>query len=99
MTKGFRLMRSDEKWLRRAGPIVAIGVLLTGCAAGGYNAGSVRRHLVDAGVSPKAADCVVLHLGPLIGDERLSTHDKANSAEIAAVRKLLQTCDVKVSAR
>jgi hypothetical protein len=88
-------MRSDEKRLRRAAPIVAIGLLLTGCAAGGYDASAVRRHLVGAGVEPKAADCVVLHLGPLIGDERLGVHTEATSSEIAAMRKLLKTCHVR----
>ncbi len=46
-------VRSDEKRLRRAALIVAIGALLTGCAAGGYDAGAARRHLVDAGVGPE----------------------------------------------
>jgi hypothetical protein len=91
-------MRSDEKWFRRAAPIVAIGLVLTGCAAGGYDATAVRRHLVGAGVDPEAADCVVLHLGPVIGDERLGVHTEATSAEIAAMRKLLKTCHVRARA-
>jgi hypothetical protein len=96
---GFWAMRSDDRRLRRAGLIVAIGLLLTGCAAGGYDAGSVHRHLVGAGVSPEAADCVVLHLGPLIGDERLGAHAVPSSPEIAAVRELLQTCHVRRTSR
>jgi hypothetical protein len=88
-------MRSDEKRFRRAASIVAIGLVLTGCAAGGYNASAVRRHLVGAGVDPKAADCVVLHLGPVIGDERLGAHTAVDSDEIAAMRKLLKTCHVR----
>jgi hypothetical protein len=96
---GFWVMRSDEKRFRRAGLIVAIGALLTGCAAGGYNAGSVRSHLVDAGVSPKAADCVVLRMGPVFGDERLGAHTEVNDSEVAAMRKLLRRCGVNVDAR
>ena len=92
-------MRSDEKRFRRAGLIVAIGALLTGCATGGYDAGSVRRHLVDAGVSAKDADCVVLRMGPRFGDERLGSHTEVTSGEIAAMRKLLRGCDVRVAAR
>ncbi len=95
---GFWATRSDKSRLR-AGLIVAIGILLSGCAAGGYNSGSVRRHLVGAGVSPKAADCVVLHLGPRIGEERLGAHTEATGAEIAAMRELLQTCGVKPASR
>jgi hypothetical protein len=91
---GLWMMRSEEKWFRRAGSIVAIGLLLTGCAAGGYHAGSVRRHLIDAGVSPKAADCVVLHMGPRFGDERLGAHTEATNLEIEAMRALLKTCGV-----
>ena len=92
-------MRSEMKRFRRAGLIVAIGALLTGCAASGYDAGAVRRHLVDAGVSPKAADCVVLHMGPRFGDERLGAHTEATSSERKAMRDLLETCDASVEAR
>ncbi len=92
-------MRSGEKPFRRAGLIVAIGALLTGCAASGYNANSVRRHLVAAGVSPKVADCVVLHMGPRFGDVRLGSHDAVKSGELKAMRALLETCGVRVSTR
>jgi hypothetical protein len=92
---GIGEMRSGGKRLRRAGLIVAIGALLTGCAAGGYNASSVRSHLVDAGLSAKAADCVVRHMGPLFGDVRLGAHDEAKSGEVAAMRKLLRSCGVR----
>jgi hypothetical protein len=84
-------VRSDEKRLRRAALIVAIGALLTGCAAGGYDAGAARRHLVDAGVPPAAADCVVLGMGRF-GDERLGLHTEASSDERQAMRELLETC-------
>jgi len=91
-------MRSDGK-LRRAGLIVVIGMLLSACAASGYDAGGVRRHLVDAGVSPRAADCVVLRMGPVFGDERLGAHTEVNDSEVAAMRKLLRRCGVNVDAR
>jgi hypothetical protein len=91
-------MRSDSKRLRRAGLIVAIGALCAACAAGGYDAGAVRRHLIDAGVSPAAADCVVLHMGPRFGEERLGARADPSAAEIAAERALMRTCGVKLSA-
>jgi hypothetical protein len=89
-------VRSDEKRVRRAALIVAIGALLAGCAVGGYNADAARRHLVEAGLSEKAADCVVLGLGPRFGDERLDSHDEASSAERKAMRELLESCNARV---
>jgi hypothetical protein len=86
-------VRSDEQRFRRAAVIVAIGALLAGCAAGGYDTGATRRHLIDAGVSPEAADCVVLHMGPRFGDERLGAHIDASSREREAMRELLETCN------
>ena len=90
-------MRSDSKRFGRAGLIVAIGALCAACAAGGYDAGAVRRHLVDAGLSPKAADCVVLHMGPRFGEDRLSARADPTAAELAAERALLRTCGVKLA--
>ena len=92
-------MRSDAKGFRRAVLIVAISALCAACAASGYDAGAVRRHLVEAGVSPEAADCVVLHMGPRIGDERLGARADPTAAEIAAERALMRTCGVKLPAR
>jgi len=77
---------------RRAALIVAIGALCAACTAGGYDASSVRRHLVGAGVSPAAADCVVLHMGPRFGDDRLGQRQPPTAAELAAMRALLRTC-------
>jgi hypothetical protein len=96
--KGDPRVRSDEQRFRRAALIVAIGALLTGCAAGGYDAGAARRHLVDAGVSTKAADCVVLGMGPRFGDQRLGAHTEATSGERKAMRELLEACDARVGA-
>jgi hypothetical protein len=92
-------MRSDLKRFRRAGLIVVIGALCAGCAASGYDAGALRRHLLDAGVSPAAADCVVLHMGPRFGVERLGARANPSAAEFAAVRALMRTCGVKLNAR
>ena len=89
-------MRSDQQRFRRAAVIVAIGALLTGCAAGGYDTGATRRHLVDAGVSPEAADCVVLHMGPRFGDDRLGARIEPDSDEREEMRELLQTCNARV---
>ena len=91
-------MRSDSKRLRRAGLIVAISALCAACAAGGYDAGAVRRHLVEAGLSPEAADCVVLRMGPRFGDERLAARADPTAAEIAAERALMRSCGVKLAA-
>ena len=95
----FLRMRSDEQRFRRAALIVAIGALLTGCAAGSYNADATRSHLVDAGISQKAADCVVLGMVPRFGEERLGAHTEATSAERKAMRELLASCDATVAAR
>jgi hypothetical protein len=91
------VLRSDKRF-RRAGLIVAIGALCSACAAGGYDAGAVRRHLVKAGLSQEAADCVVLHMGPRFGDERLGARADPTAAEIAAERALMRTCGVKLPA-
>ena len=92
-------MRSDPIRFRRAALIVAIGALLAGCAAGGYDADAVRRHLVEAGLSENAADCVVLGMGPRFGDRRLGAHTDATSGERKAMRDLLDSCDAQAEAR
>jgi len=91
--------RSNTTRWSRAAAIVVIAAVLPACAAGGYNAGALRRHLVDAGVSPAAADCVVLHMGPRFGDERLSARTDPTAAEFRAERALLRTCGVRLGAR
>ena len=92
-------MRSDEKRFRRAALIVVIGASLAGCAVSGYDADTTRRHLVGAGISEKAADCVVLAMGPRFGDKRLASHVEVTSSELAAMRKLLETCNARVETR
>jgi hypothetical protein len=58
----------------------------------GYNAGSLQRHLVSAGVSPKAAACVVGRMGPRFGTNRLSARARPDPAELAAERALFKAC-------
>jgi len=90
---GFWVMGPVQRF-RRAAPIVAIAALCAACAASGYDAGSVRRHLVAAGVSPAAADCVVLHMGPRFGEARLGARAAPSAKELAAERALLRACGV-----
>ena len=88
-------MRSET--FRRAALIVAIAALCAACALSGYDAGAVRRHLIDAGLSPAAADCVVLHMGPRFGDDRLGARATPSAAELAAERALMRACGVKLA--
>jgi hypothetical protein len=94
---GFWAMGPVQRF-RRAALIVAIGALCAACAAGGYSAGSTRRHLMQAGLSASQADCVVLHMGPRFGDDRLNQRVQPTPKELAAMRALLRTCGVKLPA-
>jgi hypothetical protein len=82
---------------RRAALIVVIGALCAACAAGGYDTGAVRRHLVKAGLTPSQADCVVLHMGPRFGDQRLGARSAPSAAELKAERALMRACGVKLA--
>ena len=83
----------------RAGLIVLIAALSTGCSVGGYNAGSLHSRLVRAGLEPAQATCVIDAMVFRFGDARLNAHADAIAAEIAAERTLLRKCGVGVSSR
>ena len=72
--------------------IVLIAVLSSACAAGGYNADSLHKRLVHAGLRPAQATCVIDAMVKKFGDEQLNTHTAPIAAEIVAERKLLRTC-------
>ena len=75
--------------------IVLIAASATGCAAPGYDAGALERHLESTGVSRSAAQCVVRRMADL-GEQRLGAHAEPIAKEVAAERKILRECKVKV---
>ena len=78
--------------------IVLSASLASGCAVSGYDAGALQRHLVGAGISPKAAACVVGRMGPRFGADRLSTRARPDPAELKAERALLSACGATTTA-
>jgi hypothetical protein len=74
--------------------IVLIAALSSGCAAGGYNRGSLHRRLVRAGLRPAQATCVIDKMVHGFGDTRLNARADPISAEINAERALLRKCGV-----
>jgi len=81
----------------RAAMIVLSALLASGCAAHGYSAGAAQRHLVSAGISPKAAACVVKRMGPLFGADRLNTRARPDPDELEAEQALLKACGVTLT--
>jgi hypothetical protein len=81
----------------RAGLIVLSASLVAGCAATGYNAGAAQRHLVSAGLSRKAAACVIGHMGPSFGADRLNARERPDPDEFKAERAILKACGVKAA--
>ena len=78
----------------RAVVIVLIGALSSGCAAGGYNTGSLHRRLVRAGLRPAQATCVIDKMVHGFADVRLNAHATPDADEITAERALLRSCGV-----
>ena len=74
--------------------IVLIGVLASGCAAGGYNAETLRDRLVDAGLRPSQATCVIDAMVHRFGERQLNAHKDPNATEIQEERRLLRKCGV-----
>ena len=87
-----------KRGLRVAAMVVAAGSLTAGCAAPGYNGGSLQRRLVATGVSATAARCVVDRMSTLFGDRRLGARADATTAELQAERALLRKCGVHAHA-
>ena len=77
--------------------IVLIGMVASGCAAGGYNADSLHDRLVKAGLRPSQATCVIDAMVHKFGKQQLNAHTAPIAAEIGAERKLLQKCGVRGS--
>jgi len=75
--------------------IVLIGVLASGCAAGGYNADSLRNRLVNAGLRPAQATCVLNEMVRKFGKDQLNARTDPIAAEIRAERKVLDKCGVR----
>jgi hypothetical protein len=77
--------------------IVLIGVLASGCAAGGYNANSLHNRLVKAGLRPAQATCVVDSMVHKFGTQQLNARTHPIAAEIRAERTVMAKCGVTVS--
>lgn len=74
--------------------IVLIGALTAGCAAGGYNAGSLRNRLEKAGLRPAQASCVINKMVDRFGDAELNARIQPIAAETRVERELLRKCGV-----
>ncbi len=72
--------------------IVLIAVLASGCAAGGYNAGSLHDRLVHAGLPPAEATCVINAMVDKFGHDQLNARTAPIAAELQAERDLRRKC-------
>jgi len=72
--------------------IVLIGALASGCAAGGYNADSLHNRLVNAGLRPSQATCVINEMVRKFGKDQLNVRKDPIPAEIQAERMVLRKC-------
>jgi hypothetical protein len=75
--------------------IVLTALLASGCAAGGYNTDSLHDRLVDAGVPPARATCVIDAMVDEFGHDQLNARTAPIAAEINAERELLRKCKVR----
>ena len=85
----------DVKVRVRATIIVLSASLVSGCAVSGYNAGAAEKHLVSAGLSRRAAVCVVDRMGPRFGADRLNARERPEPDELKAERVILKACGGK----
>jgi hypothetical protein len=81
----------------RVAGIVLIGALTAGCAAGGYDAGSLRKRLEEAGLRPAQASCLLDRMVDRFGDNELNARVEPIAAEIRVERELLRRCGVDVT--
>jgi hypothetical protein len=81
----------------RAVVIVLIVGLSSGCAAGGYNADSLRDRLVKAGLRPTQASCVINAMVRKFGADQLNARTAPIAAELRTERTLLRTCKVAIN--
>jgi hypothetical protein len=75
--------------------IVLIVGLLSGCAAGGYNAETLRDRLVKAGLRPTQATCVINAMVRKFGEGQLNARTAPIAAELRTERALLRNCKVE----
>ena len=76
---------------------VLLGGLGTACANPGYDAGSTRRELVDAGLSQTQAACVVRAMNRRFAEQRLNAHDVLTATERDRFAAILDTCHVDLT--
>jgi hypothetical protein len=76
---------------------VFLGGLGTACANPGYDSGSTRRELVDAGLSQTQAACVVRAMDRRFGEQRLNAHDVLKASERDRFATILDTCNVDIA--
>ncbi len=76
----------------RLGAIVLIGTFAGGCAAGGYEPASLKRELVEVGVTPEVADCVVEGMTKKFGPNILGGRVEPTAEERNAQRKIISAC-------
>jgi hypothetical protein len=85
--------------LRRLGVallgIVVLGIVGAGCAATGFNAGSMQKELIDAGLTERQAVCVTERLEDRLDARRLSSHVDPRRREVAIARVVLRSCGVQ----
>jgi hypothetical protein len=77
--------------------IVLIAALATGCAAGGYNAGSLHDRLVHAGVPSAEATCVIHAMVDKFGHDQLNARTAPIAAELQAERDLRRKCHARTA--
>jgi hypothetical protein len=78
---------------------VVIGGLLSGCAAGGYNAGSLEHRLEKAGLSSQQATCVLDRMVAKFGETELNARTEPIAEEIRTERMFLRGCGVRATSR
>ena len=83
----------------RLGAIVLIGMFASGCTAGGYAPGTLQSGLVEAGVAPTAAKCVIQGMTEKFGTQILGARVDPSVQEVDAERVILRRCRVKLKAQ
>jgi len=78
----------------RLSVIVLSAVLASACAAGGYSTSALRSRLVDAGLRPEQATCVLDKMVGRFGRAQLNARTAPIAAELRAEKILLRACGV-----
>lgn len=93
------------RWRRTAIRIgcAAATLALAGCATPGYSPSRIQSELVQAGATPKQAQCVTDKLSDTFDLTQLGSHSepskgtkKGDVDEFATTRAILRTCGVKL---